>query len=118
MKFQKFNKIYEIIIESISSKSKCNKVDDEITEDGECGAAGSIGSGDSGVNANGAGLTSNSVFGSGDSAFDSIYNDSEKDPAAPGLTTYDMIELYTPSMGRKKLKEYPLFKRVTKKKQK
>jgi hypothetical protein len=114
MKYLKFNTIYESIIKSCTNKNKQDD-DEEISEDGECGASVACDS-----SASSAGLTTNSVFGSGDSAFDSIYVDSEKDPDAPGLTTHDLKELYTPSINRKKYKDYPLFKRsykkVTKKK--
>lgn len=70
------------------------------TEEGEC--AGDIG---------GAGITTNSVFGSGNSCGDSIIQNSHKDPNGPGITTHDMRAMYTLHLDPKKSKNYPVFKR-------
>lgn len=83
--------------------------EDVETEDGE-GCACVVGGGESG----GAGITTNSVFGSGNTAGDSIVH-SEKDPNGPGITTADMKAMYTLSLNpktKKPKKNYPVFKRV------
>lgn len=71
------------------------------TEDGEC--CGSD-----------AGITTNSVFGSGNTASDSLLN-TEKDPNGPGITTADMKAMYTLSLNpktKKPKRDYPVFKRT------
>jgi hypothetical protein len=70
------------------------------TEEGEC--AGDIG---------GAGITTNSVFGSGNSCGDSVIQNSHKDPNGPGITTHDMRAMYTLHLDPKRSKNYPVFKR-------
>jgi hypothetical protein len=77
------------------------------TEEGECGAVASAGTG--------AGITTNSVFGSGNSAGESLIH-GEKDPSSPGITTHDLKAMYTLSLNprtKKPKKGYPVFKRKT-----
>lgn len=87
----------------LETKFELNDPNDEIkTEDGECCDGG-------------AGITTNSVFGSGNSSGDSIVQNSHKDPNGPGITTHDIRAIYTLSLNpkTKKLKKnYPVFKRV------
>lgn len=73
------------------------------TEDGEC-CGGDIG---------GAGITTNSVFGGGNSAGDSVIQNSHKDPNGPGITTHDMRAMYTLHLDPRRSKKYPVFKRKT-----
>ena len=83
--------------------------EDVETEDGE-GCACVVGGGES----NGAGITTNSVFGNGNSAGDSVVH-SKKDPNGPGITTADMKAMYTLSLNpktKKPKKNYPIFKRI------
>lgn len=71
------------------------------TEDGECCG------GD-------ASITTNSVFGSGNTADDSLLN-TEKDPNGPGITTADIKAMYTLSLNpktKKPKRDYPVFKRT------
>ena len=78
------------------------------TEDGE-GCACAVSGGDGG-----AGITTNSVFGCGNTAGDSVVH-SEKDPNGPGITTADMKAMYTLSLNprtKKPRKNYPVFKRI------
>lgn len=44
------------------------------------------------------GLDTNIVFGSGDNACDSIVNHPGKKPTDPGITTYDINSIYTPTL--------------------
>lgn len=80
------------------------------TEDGE-GCACAISGGDAdGV----AGITTNSVFGCGNTAGNSVVH-SEKDLNGPGITTADMKAMYTLSLNprtKKPRKNYPVFKRI------
>lgn len=78
------------------------------TEEGE-GCACTVSGGDSG-----AGITTNSVFGCGNTAGDSVVH-SEKDSNGPGITTADMKAMYTLSLNpktKKPRKNYPVFKRI------
>lgn len=63
---------------------------------------------------NTAGLTTDTVFGSGKSATDSLVKPKEKSKDDPGLTTSDIHTLYTLSNNRK----YPLFRRAYTKRRK
>lgn len=90
-----------------------SEVNDEIeTEDGEgaacgCGDAGAVGAD------GGAGITTNSVFGCGNSAGESLTPHAHKDPNGPGITTADLKAMYTLSLNpKRKGKKYPVFKRV------
>lgn len=80
------------------------------TEDGE-GCACAISGGDAGSVA---GITTNSVFGYGNTAGDSVIH-AEKDESSPGITTADIKAMYTLSLNpktKKPKKNYPVFKRV------
>lgn len=96
---KQFNQLYNEIFSKIQEPNE-----DIETEDGEgCGVA-----------TGGAGLTTNSVFGSGNTAGDSLVH-SEKDPNGPGITTADMKAMYTLSLNpktKKPRKNYPVFKRI------
>ncbi len=90
------------------------EVNDEVeTEDGE-GCAACAGGDGAAAGDGGAGITTNTVFGSGDSAGESIVH-SQKDPNGPGITTADLKAMYTLSLNPRK-KKVPVFKRVNIKK--
>lgn len=83
----------------LETKFELNTPNDEIkTEDGE-GFGGE------------AGITTNSVFGSGNSSCDSVVQNSHKDPNGPGITTHDIRAMYTLHLNPKKPKKYSVFKR-------
>ena len=64
---------------------KGNSPEDPTNEEGEC--------------CGGAGLTCNSVFGSGNTAGNSIVEPKEKMAGDPGMTTSDIASLYVPKKG-------------------
>lgn len=84
---------------------KNNELGNDIsTEEGECCVAGN----------SAAGITTNSVFGSGNSAGESLIR-GEKDPNSTGITTHDLKAMYTLSLNpktKKPKKDYPVFKRM------
>lgn len=68
------------------------------TEEGECcgGAAG---------------ITTNSVFGTGNTAGDSVIQDSPEHSEHSGITTHDMKAMYTLHLNPRYSKKYPIFRR-------
>lgn len=82
---------------------KNSEINDDIeTEDGECCGGDASG---------GAGITTNSVFGSGNTAGDSLIQDSPDHSEHSGITTHDMKAMYTLHLNPRYSKKYPVFKR-------
>lgn len=102
---------------------------DNITnQQGQCAcggggdAGGSIstftGGESSGETAIDSGITTNNTFGDKNNACEPIIPPHSKDIHSPGITTADMRAMYTLYMNPKNIKNYPLFKRISKKKKK
>lgn len=70
---------------------KGTQQDEPTNEEGECACGGST--------PMGPGITGNSVFGSGNTACNSIVEPKEKTADDPGMTTSDIASLYVPKKG-------------------
>ncbi|MBP5467767.1 MAG: hypothetical protein J6Z11_00815, partial [Candidatus Riflebacteria bacterium] len=63
-------------------------------------------------------IRGSNTFGDKNNACDPIIPPHSKDIHSPGITTADMRAMYTLYMNPKNIKNYPLFKRISKKKKK
>lgn len=87
---KKFDQLYNLLMQQLNvaqkRQSKRNKpavLENETELNNECADAG---------------LTTNAVFGSGNTSTDSLMNDVQKTETSPGVSVADVKEIYTPSL--------------------